>query len=91
MVEFLITYQFVLGLVFGLVMLFIGISFGRNYQRRKITKDYDAIIRRLKQHMSNGQYMQLDRFLHELTDDGPYVPSMKVLADNVFERKQQDA
>jgi hypothetical protein len=34
--------------------------------------------------------VKLDQFLHELTDDGPYVPSMRVLAENVLRRGNSD-
>jgi hypothetical protein len=70
--------------VVGVLLMVIGVSIGKRIQRHAITHDFDALIRRARSMLASGQVVQLDQFLHELTDDGPYVPSMKVLANNMI-------
>lgn len=79
-----------LGFAFGFLVFSLGIFVGRRTQRKAITRDFDAIIRRSRSFLAAGQLVKLDQFLHELTDDGPYVPSMRVLAENVLRRGNSD-
>jgi hypothetical protein len=73
----------------GSLLVTLGYLIGRRTQRRSIVKDYDEIIYTIRQMMLTKRWADLDRFLHELCEDTPYVPTMSALASQYFAEGQQ--
>lgn len=85
MVDWFISHWIIVATQIGIscALLLIGKIWGARSMRRYITKDFDVIIHRARRYMATGQMVQLDKFLHDLTDDEPYAPPMRVLAENM--------
>ena len=71
---------YLLSAAVGSLLVTLGYLIGRRTQRRSIVKDYDEIIYTIRQMVITKKWADLDRFLHELTEDTPWVPQMSHIA-----------